>query len=909
MHMMTRFEWCGALRCLAAGLLAACLAWTGAAVAADAARTTIPLGTGWQFSPDATITQQQAMTGSGPGWAPVSMPHSWNAADAASTAQTTPASTLYRRGIGWYRLEFVRAHTGASNWMQFDGASIVAEAWLNGVRLGAHRGAFGAFRFNLRQALKSGTNVLVVKVDNSEPVTASDPTAVVPLRGDFNMAGGLYRPVSLISTPSKVHLALGDLGSSGIFFRTVEIGPGERARVALRVKLENEGEGAAAIHQVRAVLRDARGAYVQSAQRQVGVAAATSEVDLAMTIPHARPWQGTADPYLYQLSVELADRAGTVIDRVNQPVGIRVLRFDPEQGFILNGKATPLHGVNLHQDYQDMAWAAGPMQVDESFALVREIGANTVRLAHYPHSAYTHAVADRMGLVVWAELPFVERSLTPEDCKRTSTVPDEFSNNARTQLQEMIRQHYNHPSVAMWSVANEVGMGGVCKGVDTVTPLLRKLHALAREEDPSRPTTLADFNEDVDALARIFPKFGTGGITDIWAVNRYPLWYYPIEQDGMVRMLDALHAKYPRQPIGVSEYGAGAALSHQTDNPRGGIVANMDMHNKSRVLYQPEGYASFVHEQVYAALASRPYLWGTYVWAMFDFGSGLRHEGDIGGTNTKGLVTFDRKTRKDPFYFYKANWSSEAVTHITEKRYVDRAYRVVDVKVYSNADSVRLDLNGQAVATMSAAACPLRTCVFKDVVLQPGQNTVVAHGQHGKRTVSDVAGWRLGQDNVDNVYMAAGQVATGFVSSDGHRHGSDNFFEGGQGTPLELDATFGRHFDVVVGNVPDPRDQALWGALRHGRFRYAIPVANGSYRVTLGMLEPDKDAQAGSRIFDVDANGRNRVSRLDILAEAGAPATAIWRSFEVDVNEGQLVLEFKPLAGEAVVSTIRVERR
>lgn len=871
--------------------------------AAAATRVNTALATGWLFSLDSGLTKEAARTGAGAGWQAVRLPHSWNTTDAASIEQTTPASKSYRRAVGWYRLEFTPAAPGASNWLQFDGASIVAEAWLNGVRLGEHKGAFAAFRFNLGATLKPGKNVLVVKVDNREPLTAGDAIAVAPLRGDFNMSGGLYRPVSLISVPAKVHFALGDLGGPGVYVRTVAVLPNGAARLALRVKIENEGGQGA--YRVRAVLRDARGAQVRSLLRDVR---ADTEANIDMTVEHARLWQGTADPYMYTLSMELLDGAGKTIDSVTQPVGIRTMRFDADRGFFLNGKPVALHGVNLHQDYQGKGWAVGQAEIDESLALVRQIGANTVRLAHYPHSAYTYEQADRLGLVVWAELPFVERSLTPADCKAGSVVPEQFLGNVQLQLQEMIRQHGNHPSIGMWSIANEVGMGGTCQGTDTVTPVLRRLHALAKAEDPTRPTTLADFSEDVAALRPMFPQLGTGGITDIWAVNRYPMWYYPMSGDGIGAMFDALHAKYPAQPLGVSEYGAGAALTHQTDNPLGGIVANMDMHGKSRILFQPEGYASNVHEQNYAAMASRPYLWGTYVWSMFDFGSGIRHEGDIGGTNTKGLVSFDRKTTKDPFYFYQANWSADPVTHITGKRYTERAYRTVDVKVYSNAQEVRLEVNGKEFASMDAARCPLKTCMFANVALREGSNRITAHGRHGGRTVTDTVDWNLSPDNAGNVYIAAGQIATGFVSSDGHRYGSDNFFRGGQGTPLELDATFGTRFNTAVQNVADERDRRLWLAVRHGTFGYDVPVANGAYRVTLGLLEPDKQARAGSRVFDVGANGTRAIAGLDIFAEAGAHSTAIWRSFEVAVSDGRLQLDFKPLAGEAVVSTIRVER-
>jgi beta-galactosidase len=876
-----------------------------AAVLSAAPRHTVALADGWQFSADASLGEEAVRTGAGGDWQDVAVPHTWNALDGASTTQTTPDSKAYRRGVGWYRTRF-QSGTGASHWLQFDGASIVAEVWLNGVRLGEHRGAFGAFRFKLDGALRNGSNVLVVKVDNREPQTAADSTAVIPLRGDFNMAGGLYRPVSLISTPGAAHLALDDHAGPGVYFRTVAVAADGTAQVALKVRTEHAGpDGPDRGYQLKAILRDAAGTVVRSLRQPVR----HDDTELAMTVERAHLWQGVADPYLYQLTVELRDRSGRLVDTLAQAVGIRTMRFDPDLGFFLNGKPLPLHGVNLHQDYQGKAWAVSRADIDESLQLIREMGANSVRLAHYPHSAYTYEQASRLGLVVWAELPFVERSVLPADCKAGGAAPQALLDNATLQLKEMIRQHYNHASIAMWSIANEVGMGGTCQGADTVTAMLRQLNAQAKAEDPYRPTTLADFNEDLGALTAGFPKSATGGITDIWAVNRYPQWYYPMDRDTMLRTFDALHAKYPAQPLGVSEYGAGAALSQQTDNPLGGIVANMDMHGKSRTLYQPEGYASHVHEQVYAVLQSRPYLWGTYVWAMYDFGSGLRHEGDIGGTNTKGLVSFDRKTRKDPFYFYQANWSGQPVTHLTGKRYTERAYRYADVKAYSNAPRVRLVLNGQVVASVAAAQCPMATCSFHQVELRPGVNRVVVEGDYGGRVVSDAAEWRLSQDNADNVYIAAGQVATGFVSADGHRHGSDNFFAGGQGTTLEPDATYGPRFGTAVRNVTDAAERKLWLAIRHGSFGYDIPLANGKYLVTLGMLEPDRAATPGSRRFNVEANGAQRIAALDIMAEAGGVGVALWRSFEVEVVDGRLRLDFKPVAGEAVLSNVRIQRR
>jgi beta-galactosidase len=894
-----------AVRAIALAALLACEGGASGAAAGDAARRTTPLTERWKFVQDDARTDAAAVAADGTGWTSVVLPHTWNRSDAASTAQTGPDSKPYKRGRGWYRLEFERNTAPANAWLQFDGASIVADVWLNGSYLGRHRGAFTAFRFDVTGKLAAGRNVLLVKVDNSTPLHGDDPTAVAPLGGDFNMAGGLYRGVSLIETPARAHLALGDHGAGGVYADTLTLSP-PRARLRVRADVEDDRTQRTGLT-LRAALVDTAGRTVAAARRTVPAAAhARAELTLDVARPHV--WQGVDDPYLYRLRVDLVDDAGRLLDRVEQPFGIRQYRCDAQAGLFQNGRPLRLHGVNLHQDWQDKAWAIGPREIDASLALVREMGANAVRLAHYPHAAHAYDEADRLGLVVWSELPFVERSLTPADCKAGAPIPPAFLDNLDEQLREMVRQQYNHPGIAMWSIANEVAMGGTCRGADTVTPVLRRLHALAKQEDPGRPTTLADFNEDYPIVGPMFPVLPTGGITDIWAVNRYHLWYYPGGGAAFGAALDRFHAKYPAQPLGVSEYGAGAALSHQTDNPLGGLVGSMDMHGRTRVVWQPEGYASHVHEQIYAALARRDYLWGTFVWSMFDFGSGTRHEGDIGGTNTKGLVTFDRATRKDPFWFYKANWSAAPVTYITGRRYTERAYRTTDVRVYSNAATVHLLLNGRAIGTRAAADCPQRTCVFAHVTLDEGTNRLEARGMHGGATVVDTVQWTLAPDNARNVYLAAGQIATGLVSASGHRYGSDNFFTGGQGTPLELDSPYGPRFGVRVANVADARDAALWAAVRHGTFGYRIPLPDGRYRVRLGFLEPDREAQPGARRFRVDAGGTTRIADLDIVAAAGAPATAIERAFDVEVTDGSLRLDFVPAAGEAVLSNLAIER-
>lgn len=902
----------------AATALAADAGWRFGASLDEVRSTTLLDQKAWRFIQDDQLTDAAALSGDTTGWSDVKLPHTWNEKDAASTDQTTPTSVAYKRGRGWYRLEFDAPTRGATQWLQFDGASIVADVWLNGEKLGQHKGAFTAFRFDVTGKLKNGQkNVLLVKADNSAPTSDTALTAIAPLFGDFNMSGGLYRSVSLVSTPSPVHFALDDLGSSGVFARTTDLNAG-RAKVDVRVKLKSDGN-ADGTYTVQATLLEADGKTVKSAtQRRIQLKAGASADGVQdMTVARPHLWQGVADPYLYKLVVEIKDAGGSTLDKVVHDFGIRMMSFDANKGFILNGKSVPLRGVNMHQDFLGKAWAIGPEATDLSMALIKEIGANTLRLAHYPHAEYTVQQADKLGLVVMAELPFVVGSSlitrSPSGAVSCTADPETtgFSANARQQLQELIRQQYNHASIGLWSIGNEVTtLGSFCGQTDAsnnVQPLLRSLQSLAKTEDPGRLTTLAQ--EIGLSGGVIVPSPVTvSGITDTFSVNRYFLWYYGTDPAQFGQHLDELHAQIPGQPLGISEYGAGAALTHHTDNPLGGRVCSRDTTGSARICYQPEEYASYVHEQSYATIQARPYLYGTYVWNMFDFGSGIRHEGDIGATNTKGLVTFDRKTRKDTFFFYKAHWSAEPLTYLTGRRYTDRAYPVADVKVYSNGDAVTLKVNGAAVGTLNRAQCSNMVCEFKGVPLQAGANRVVAEGSHGGRTISDGATWNLGSDNAANIYIAAGQLTSGFMSNDpllgSHRYGSDNFFAGG--TPVTLSPTTGIQ---GLGSATVPETGRVWDAYREGSgFSYEVPLADGNYTVTLGFVEPTATA-AGARVLDVDANGVNVVAGLDPFASAGGRNTATTASFPVTVTAGKLKLEFKGVVGKAIVSNIAVVRQ
>jgi beta-galactosidase len=867
-------------------------------------RSTMSLDQNWKFIQDDSLTDDAALSSSGMGWQTINLPHTWNSHDAANLHATKP----YKRGIGWYRLEFDAPSRGARRWIEIGAASIVADVWLNGVKLGQHKGAFTAFRFDVTDMISAAGNVLLIKTDNRAPVTDRDPTAIMPLAGDFNMSGGLYRHVSLISTPDPVHFDLADMGGPGVYATTTSISTANASMtVRSRLKSDSKDDGQ---YVVRISLIDAGGRVVQSAQKEVQLTSGSDvEIVQDLHINDAHLWQGLADPYEYQIAADLMRPSGAIIDRVVQNFGIREMRFDPNEGFFLNGKHMALHGVAMHQDFLEKGWAINDRDIDQSMALIREIGANTVRLGHYPFSPYVLDLADRLGLVVWAEAPYGIASttellpltvgVTVPRCPTTQPT-DAFLTNAEQQTREMIRQQYNHASVGVWSVGNEVTfMQMHCPGIpyDNVTSVLRRLHAVAKREDPTRATTLADNNEEaVDSSSFIH----TGGITDVWATNRYYLWYTgPVSEFS--DLLDALHARYPGQPLGISEYGPGAALTHHTDNPLGGPVASGN--TGQPVAWQPEEYASYAHEQNYAMMLTKRYLWGTYGWNMFDFATGIRNEGDMRGVNTKGLVTFDRQTRKDPFYFYKANWSSEPVTYIAGRRYTNRAYPFADVKIYSNADTLQLSVNNAPAGSMVQAECRLKTCIFKKVPLRQGPNKLVVVGNHGGKSVTDSVDWSL---DANDINIAAGQLETGLTSSTGARFGSDNFFVGGEGGWLIERNTRGVSDKTLPSGT---KDAELFSNFRHGVFNYDIPASDGDYVITLGFLEPENKTSVGDRVFDVTANGQTKIANLDVLREAGAYRTAITRTFNASATNGHLTLGFTPIRGEAVVSIIMVRKQ
>jgi beta-galactosidase len=830
----------------------------------------------------------------------VSVPHTWNRVGYYLTQTAARVNTPERvnkmQGVGWYRLGFTppASYQGKKAWLEFDAASRTAEVWLNGIRLGAHTGGFSRFRLDATGAIKPGApNLLVVRTDNSLPATGSSTVDVLPLAGDFFVHGGLYRPVRLVAT-SDVHIDMLDLGGPGVYASTRSV-RNRVADVAVRTRVSNDSTAVASV-EVLARLLDHRGATVARSRREASVQAGeTATTDGALSVQKARLWHGVADPYLYRLVVEVRAN-GRLLDRLEEPFGIRQMQFDPQRGFLLNGNPVRLHGVGLHQDVEGKGWAVTRQDIDASVRLIREMGANTIRLTHYQHGPVVHELADRFGLILWDEIPLVSAWTAAPGQKVASAG---LRANARTQLQELIRQNYNHASVAVWGIANEVDFGnsspaflasGSGEPPDPL-PLLEELNRLAKSEDPTRPTTQANCCE-----GRMFgPNIQVptvAPITDVSGANLYFDWYYGRAED-LGPHLESIHQKRPGQAFAVSEYGAGGAITMHTDNPLGGAP-------DSRGRAQPEEYQSYVHERMWAVLKSKPYLWATWLWNSFDFATTVRHEGDSEDINTKGLVTYDRTVKKDAFFFYKANWTTTPTVHVTSGRYVERAYPVTDVRVYSNAPTTELTVNGRAVPVQKD--CEDRVCVWKGVRLAEGENAVVATGRFSSGAVRDRVSWRLAAGAVVRFAIDSGALLASAAKSG--RYGSDNFFEGGEARTVNRPADYGRPAERKTLSGTDESD--VMATYREGTFRYRVPVMPGTYRVRLAFVEPV--AGVGQRVFDVLTNGERKLAGLDVAAAAGGALKTLERTFEVRVSGGELDLQFVPSKGQALVSAVNIER-
>ena len=584
-------------------------------------RKILPIHDNWLFSRQSTGEAVQTVT----------LPHTWNALDGQDGGND------YYRGTCCYTRQLSRPETnpGDEVWLEFLGAAHTCEVMLNGEKICRHEGGYSTFRVKLENLKQD--NTLVVSLDNA------DNDRVYPQKADFTFYGGLYRGVNLIVVPAS-HFALGYCGTPGI-------------KVTPVVNLEEKN----AVVTVETWQTEADSVTMEAAGQTVTVPSVEGYAKAAFYMEHVHLWDGIDDPYLYTATATLPSG-----DRVSARFGCRKFEIDPQKGFILNGRSYPLRGGSRHQDCKGVGNALTMEHHRRDMEIIREMGCNTLRLAHYQHAQEFYDLCDEYGMVVWAEIPYITMHMTNGRA------------NTLSQMEELVVQNYNHPSIAVWGLSNEITAASAVN--EELLENHRALNDLCHKLDSTRPTTMANvFMLEIDSPILEIP--------DVNSYNLYFGWYLgELEQND--EFFDEYHAKYPDRCIGFSEYGADANPQYQSANPEKGDYS--------------ESYQAVYHEHILGMIEQRPWLWATHIWNIFDFAADGRDEGGKHGENQKGLVTFDRQTKKDAFYLYKAHWNKkEPFVHIAGGRYVDRTEPVTEIKVYSNQTEVTLHVDGKPFETQT----------------------------------------------------------------------------------------------------------------------------------------------------------------------------------------------------------------
>ncbi len=658
-----------------------------------AQREIISLNDDWSFrlSQDYALKQSKRLD----------LPHTWNAQDALS------GNINYLRGIGNYEKTVLVPNSwkGKRLFIKFDGVNTIASIFINGKFLGQHKGGYTAFIFELTNVVNYGEqNNIMVRVNNSPQLD------VMPLVGDFNIYGGIYRDVNLILTNNTCISPL-DYASSGVYLTQEKVSEKEafiNAKVLISKfkPTEKTTKLSLKILQNRKVIYEVIKTLLPSKNNLDTIL----NIPLLVKNPHL--WNGKEEPFIYDVEVNLlAD--GEIIDAVKQPLGLRYYHVDKEKGFFLNGKRLEIHGVSRHQDRAEIGSALKNQDHDHDLSIMNDMGVNAIRLSHYPQAPYFYDLLDKNGFIVWSEIPFIG----PGGYADKGFINEiEFKQNGKEQLKEMIRQNYNHPSILFWGLFNELKETG-----DNPNDYIKELNALAHHEDATRLTTAASNIEGE-----------LNKVTDIMAWNKYLGWYSG-KPNELGNWLDKLHQKNAELKIGISEYGAGASVLHQQDSLSKPTPNSW---------WHPENWQTYYHIENWKIISARPYVWGSFVWVMFDFGAAHRTEGDKAGINDKGLVTIDRKIKKDAFYFYKANWNkSEKMVYITNKRNNLRTKSTTEISVFTNASGVELLINGKSLGKKSTDL--YGTIVWNDIKLIDGDNFIEARTTDFKNNILDSCHWNL----------------------------------------------------------------------------------------------------------------------------------------------------------------------
>ncbi|WP_170063958.1 glycoside hydrolase family 2 protein [Jejuia pallidilutea] len=636
-----------------------------------------------------------------PNWQTVTLPHTWNALDVKEVY------VGYYRGLGIYKkmLDVSSYDSKKHFFLKFDASATVTDVFVNEKHVYHHKGGYTGFTVDITDFLDfSKENELKISVNNAYD------SEVMPLVGDFNIYGGLHRPVSLL-IKNPIHFDLSNYGSSGVFISQEKVDAKE-ADLKIHGSIANKSDISKNLT-IESTIWDTTGKKIVSETTSLlGEANKKTVWSQNIRVKNPHLWNGVKNPYRYQFKTFIKE-GNKVLDSMVQPIGLRSYKIDVDKGFFLNGAYYDLKGVCYHEAKKDKGSALTKEDYKEDFDIMMDMGVTAIRTAHYPHSPIFYNMCDSLGVVVYTEIPQVG----PGGYEGPGFINSKgFKENGKQQLKEMIRQNYNRPSIFFWGLFNELKIRG-----DDPHDYVKELNMLAKQEDPYRLTIVAS-NQDNH----------NNDITDVIGFNKYYGWYgakYGSTTNQIGEWADTWHKEFPNRAMAISEYGAGASIHHQSDS----LVAPAPAGK-----WHPEQWQTKYHEDYWMQLKERPFIWGKFAWLMFDVAAAHRSEGDTNGLNDKGLVTEDRKTKKDAYYFYKANWNDSPMLYIAERRFKNRIESKTKIKVYTTLDKVKFYLNGKVVGTGKPES---GIVISPEVILKKGENTIVVKGQNKSKKFEDQVIW------------------------------------------------------------------------------------------------------------------------------------------------------------------------
>lgn len=861
------------------------------AVVTAAAKEYININDGWLFY-NGSVDNGQSLSLNTAGWQQVSLPHSWNANDGQDGGGN------YRRGDGWYRLKTTIPQQADGKRVYIDIGAACMQTWVyvDGKPAGTHTGGYARFAFDITDMVTAGKEAMIAIRVNNEDVVAP------PRSADFTFSGGIQRGVRLVIC-EELHLAPtnhlprngfltleqgADIASPGVRIRQYDVSE-QGAKVDVTARTRNaSARSVDATVTVR--ITDRSGNVVARSEKQAtlgGGQNSTVTQTLDIAAPHL--WNGLADPYLYRVEVTLAEN-GRETDRAVEPLGLRYYHVDKERGFFLNGRSYPLRGMAIHEELNNKGRAMTDADRLRDLEIMRHSGLNYLRLSHYQHGDYTYNYCDSVGIIVWTEIPVINYM------SDAGTPLTTFQHHAASQLYELIRQQYNHPSVCFWGLCNEIRASKT--NVDIV-PVLRALNDLAHNEDPTRLTTLAHDKAGDDQIKTAYKEWE---LPDVIAVNKYVGWYEGsknnIDGDFESRM-SRVHSLC-KLPVGMSEYGAGGSpFQHQYPNPGTGGNGSAN---------HPEEFQNKSHERHLSVINRCPWMWATSLWAGFDFASDARKEGDEAGINDKGLVTHDRAVTKDAYHLYRAGWTDDkGVVYICSRRFALRD-NSVPVAVYSNCSSVILKVNGRTYATTRAADIPLFTTT-SDVQLKAGANVIEASALYKGKEIKDHAVWYAGTAG-NTVTMGRGDTQAAYDAPAEGTYTCRITYTAAANTPAEVSAnghaarhTFGaspadgtrtesvnvylkKGTNTITFSTPDGTRMDI-GEVAFHFYHDGTPYVYDNDIESLTPIPDNPNAAEGGTtgVRDIKKNGRANTRRHDL---GGRPAS---RHDKIYIADGKKIIK------------------